>query len=59
MRLVPTFYSTLVPTDEDNTSLQSIVRSFELQVLPSDIVQITNTPDESLCAELERDGGKN
>ena len=49
--LVPTFYSTLVPTDEDNTSL----RSFEIEVLPSDIAQITNTPNESiLCRVRER-----
>ena len=47
-QLVPPFYSTLVPTDEDNTSLRSIVGSFELQVLPSDIAQITNTPYEGI-----------
>ena len=35
--LVPIFYSNLIPTDEDNTSLQSIVGSFELKILPSDI----------------------
>ena len=55
MRLVPIFYSTLVPTDEDNTSLRSIIGSFEIQVLPSDIAQITNTPNEGI---LCRGGAK-
>ena len=50
MGLVPAFYSTLAPTDEDNTSLRSIIGSFEIEVLPSDIAQITNTPnDDILC----------
>ena len=49
------FYSTLTPTDEDSTSLRSIVRSFEIQVLPYDIAQITNTPNEGiLCRAGER-----
>ena len=46
--LVAAFYSTLVPTNEDNASLRSIIRSFEIQVLPSDIVQIANTPNEDI-----------
>ena len=41
--MVPAFCSTLIPSDEDNTSLQSIVRSFKLQVLSSDSTQIINT----------------
>ena len=41
--MVPTFCSTLIPSDEDNTSLRSIVRSFKLQVLSSDSTQIINT----------------
>ena len=40
--LVPAFYSTLVPTNEDNTSLKSIIGNFEVQVLPFNIAQITN-----------------
>ena len=48
--LVATFYSTLAPVDEDNTSLRSIIGSFEIQVLPSNLVHITNTPyDGVLC----------
>ena len=48
--LVSAFYSTLVSIDEDNTSLTSIIRSFEIQVLPFDLVQITNTPNKGvLC----------
>ena len=31
--LVPAFYSTLVPTNEDSTSLRSIIGNFEIQVL--------------------------
>ena len=46
--LVPAFYSTLVPTNEDNTSFKSIIRSFEIQVLPSIIAQITNTPNKGI-----------
>ena len=46
--LVLTLYSTLVPTDEDNTSFRSIVGSFELQVPPSNIAQITNTLNEGI-----------
>ena len=49
-RLVAAFYSTLTSVDEDNTSLRSIIGSFEIQVLPSDLVHITNTPNEGvLC----------
>ena len=48
--LVPSFYSTLVSMDEDNTSSRNIIGSFEIQVLPSDIAQITNTPNKGfLC----------
>ena len=48
--LVIAFYSTLAPVDEDNTSLRSIIRSFEIQVFLSDLVHITNTPYEGvLC----------
>ena len=55
MRLVLVFYNILVPTDEDNTSLRSIIGSFEIQVLPSDIAYITNTPNEGiLCRARER-----
>ena len=55
MGLVPAFYNTLVPLGEDNTSLHSIVGSFEIQVLPSDIAQITNMPNEGiLCRARER-----
>ena len=55
MGLVPTFYSTLVPTDEDNISLKSIIESFKIQVLPSDLTQITNTSNEGiLCRVGER-----
>ena len=50
--LVPVFYSTLSLIDEDNTSLQSIVGSFELQVLPSDIAQITNMPNEGIVCRV-------
>ena len=39
---MPAFYSS---NDEDNTSLRSIIGSFEIQVLPFDIAQITNTPN--------------
>ena len=46
--VVAAFYSTLEFVDEDNTSLKSIVGSFELQVLPSDLVSITNTPNEGV-----------
>ena len=41
--LVPAFYSSLIPTYEDNTSLRSIIGSFEIQVLPYDIAHITNS----------------
>ena len=52
---MPTFYSTFVPSDEDNTSLRSIVGSFKIQVLPSNIAQITNTSNEGiLCRVRER-----
>ena len=55
MGLVLTFYSTLVPTDEKNTSLRSIEGSFEIEVLPSDIVQITNTlNDDILCKPRDK-----
>ena len=54
-RLVPTFYSTIVPSDEDNTSIQSIIGSFELQVLSFDIAQLTNTSNDGiLCRVRER-----
>ena len=54
-RLVPAFYRTLIPFDEDNTSFQGIVGSFELQVLPSNIAQITNTPNDGiLCRAGKR-----
>ena len=46
--VVGAFYSTLASVHEDNTSLRSIIRSFEIQVLPSDLVQITNTPNEGI-----------
>ena len=46
--LVAAFYSTLESADEDNTFLRSIVGSFELQVLPSNLVSITNTPNEGV-----------
>ena len=48
IELVGAFYSTLASVDEDNTSLRSIIGSFEIQVLPSDLVQITNTPNEGI-----------
>ena len=52
---MPTFYSTLAPIDKDDTSLRNIVGSFELQVLPSNIAQITNTPNEDvLCRGSEK-----
>ena len=48
--LVAAFYSTLLFADEDNTSLISIIGSFEIQVLSSNIAQITNTQNEgTLC----------
>ena len=48
--LVGAFYSILASVDEDNTSLRSIIRSFEIQMLPSELVHITNTPNEGvLC----------
>ena len=46
--VAPAFYNTLNASDEDNTSLRSIIRSFELQVLPSDIVEITKTQNEGI-----------
>ena len=53
--LVPTFYSYLVPFDEENTSFKSIIGSFEIQVLSSDIAQIMNTSnDRILCRAGER-----
>ena len=48
MGLIPIFYSTLVSIDEDKTSLRNIVGSFELQVLPLNITQITNMPNEGI-----------
>ena len=53
--MVPAFYSTLIGSDEDNTSLRTIVGSFELQVLPSDIAEITNTPNDNILCR----GGEN
>ena len=50
--LVPSFYNTLIPTDEDNISVRSIVGSFELQVLPLDITQITNTPNDGILCHV-------
>ena len=48
--LVVAFYSTLALVDEDNTSLRSIIGSFETQVLPSELIHITNTHNEGvLC----------
>ena len=53
--LVPAFYKALASTDEDNTSLRSIIGSFGIQVLPSDIAQITNIPNEGVfCRSGER-----
>ena len=46
--VVAAFYSTLESVDEDNTSLRSIVGSFELQVLPFDLILITNTPNKGV-----------
>ena len=46
--VVPAFYSTLNASDEDNTSLKSIVWSFELHILPYDIADITNTPNNGI-----------
>ena len=46
--LVPALYSTLASVDEDNTFLQSIIGSFEIQVLPSNVTQITNTPNKGI-----------
>ena len=48
MRLVAAFYSNLAPIDKDNSSLRSIVGSFEIQVLPSDIAYVTNTSNEGI-----------
>ena len=50
--LIFAFNSTLVPSDEDNISLRSIVRSFELQVLPSNIAEITNTPNDVILCHV-------
>ena len=47
------FYSTLNTSDKDNTLLRSIVRSFELQVLPYDIAEITNTPNDGILCHGE------
>ena len=53
--LVLAFYSTLVPIDGDNTYLRSIIGNFEIQVLPSDIAQITNSRNDGiLCRPGER-----
>ena len=53
--LISTFYSTLVSSDEDNISLRSIIGSFEIQVLPSNIAQITNTLNDGvLCRAGEK-----
>ena len=53
--LVFAFYNTLAPIDKDNTSLQTIIWSFKIQVLPFDIAQITNTPNKGI---LCRGGAK-
>ena len=53
--LVVAFYSTLAPVDEDNTSLRSINGSFEIHMLPFDLVHITNTPYKGI---LCRGGAK-
>ena len=47
-RVVPTFYSTLSASNEDNTSLRSIIKSSKLNVFPSDIVEITNTRNKGI-----------
>ena len=48
--VVATFYSTVASVDEDNPSIKSIVVSFKIQVLPSDLAHITNTQNEGvLC----------
>ena len=53
--VVLAFYSTLDATNKDNTSPRSIVRNFKLQVLPSDIAKITNTPNDGIqCHDGER-----
>ena len=46
--IVAAFYSILAPIDEDNNSVRSIVGSFEIQVLPSDLAHITNTQNASI-----------
>ena len=49
-RVVAALYSTLASVNEDNTSVRSIIRSFKIQVLPSDLAHITNTQNEGvLC----------
>ena len=54
--VVPAFYSTLIASDEDNTLLKSLVRSFECQVLSSNIADITtNTPNDGILCR----GGEN
>ena len=50
--VIPAFYSTLAPSDKDNTSFQSTVGRFELQVLTSDIAKITNTPNDGILCRV-------
>ena len=48
--VVSAFYSTLALVDEENTSIRSIIGSFEIQVHPFDLAHITNTQNEGvLC----------
>ena len=55
LRIFENIYTGLVPTDEDNISLRSIVGSFEIEVLPSNIAQITDTPnDDILCRPRDK-----
>ena len=54
--VVAAFYSTFAYIDEDNTSVRSIVGSFGIQVLSSDLAHITNTQNEEgiLCRGTTR-----
>ena len=55
IRVVLAFYSTLNATNEDNTYLRSIIRSFKLNIFTSDIAKITNTPNEGIrCCGRDR-----
>ena len=57
--LILAFYNILVPSDKDNISLRSIIGSFKLQVLPSDMPRLPTLQIMAFCAGLEKDGGKN